>query len=121
MTGDDKMENILTPEEAKKPVTYGDLAIILGETIKNLGQESIKYSDTLQENTFKLIDTMTDHMVKIRDDADYKRQRDVRFLIGLIAQFFNCDTEIIHKEYHRWCEEFDKLNRPQTSEEKKDE
>lgn len=106
------MKNILSPEEANKPVTYGDLAIILGETIKNLGQESIKYSDALQENTFKLIGTMTDHIVKIRDDADYKRQRDVRFLIGLISQFFNCDKEIIQKEYQRWCEEFDKLNRP---------
>ena len=121
MTGDNKMMNILTPEEANKPVIYGDLAIILGETIKNLGQESIEYSDTLQENTFKLIDTMTDQMVKIRDDADYKRQRDVHFMIGLISQFFNCDKEIIHKEYQRWCEEFDKLNCPQTSEAKKDE
>jgi hypothetical protein len=106
------MKNILSPEEANKPVTYGDLAIILGETIKNLAQESIKYSDTLQENTLKVVHTMTDHIVKIRDDADYKRQRDAHFLIGLIAQFFNCDKEIIHKEYQRWCEEFDKLNRP---------
>jgi hypothetical protein len=117
MTGDNKMMNILTPEEAKKPVTYGDLTLILGETIKNLGQESIKYSDTLQENTFKLIDTMTDQMVKIRDDADYKRQRDVRFLIGLIAQLYHCDKPVLDKEYMRWCEEFDKLNRPQTNSE----
>lgn len=106
------MKNILSPEEANKPVTYGDLATILGETIKNLGQESIKYSDTLQENTFKLIDTMTDHIVKIRDDADYKRQRDVRFLIGLIAQLYHCDKPVLDREYMRWCEEFDKLNRP---------
>lgn len=106
------MDNLFTPEEASKLVTYGDLALILGETVKNLAQESIKYSDTLQENAFKLIGTMTDQMVKIRDDADYKRQRDVRFLIGLTAQFFNCDKEIIRKEYQRWCEEFDKLNHP---------
>ena len=39
------MKNILSPEEAKKPVTYGDLAIILGETVKSLSQESIKYSE----------------------------------------------------------------------------
>lgn len=117
MTGDNKMMNILTPEEAIKPVTYGDLALILGEAIKNLCQESIKYSDTLQENTFKLIDTMTDQMVKIRDDADYKRQRDVRFLIGLIAQLYHCDKPVLDKEYMRWCEEFDKLNRPQTNSE----
>lgn len=111
------MKNILSPKEANKPVTYGDLAIILGETIKNLGQESIKYSDALQENTFKLIDTMTDHIVKIRDDADYKRQRDVRFLIGLIAQLHHWDKPVLDKEYMRWCEEFDKLNRPQTNSE----
>ena len=108
------MKSILSPEEANKPVTYGDLEIILGETIKNLGQESIKYSDTLQENTFKLIDTVTNHMVKFRDDADYKRQRDARFMMGLIAQFHHCDKEIIYKEYIHWCEEFDKLNLPQT-------
>lgn len=109
------MDNIFTPEEANKSVTYGELTLILGETIKNLGQESIKYSDTLQENTFKLINAMTDHIVKIRDDADYKRQRDIRFMIGLIAQFFNCDKEIIHKEYERWCDEFDKLNKPKAN------
>lgn len=108
----DNMNNILTPEEAIKPVTYGDLMVILGETVKNLGQESIKYSDALQKNTFKLIDTMTGQMVKIRDDADYKRQRDVRFLIGLIAQLYHCDKPVLDKEYVRWCEEFDKLNRP---------
>ena len=112
------MKNVLTPEEAQKPVTYGDLALILGETIKNLGQESIKYGDTLQENTFKLIHTMTEHMVKIRDDADYMRQRDVRFLIGLIAQLHHCDKSVLDREYMRWCEEFDKLN---NREEKKDE
>lgn len=109
------MDNIFTPEEANKSVTYGELTLILGEIIKNLGQESIKYSDTLQENTFKLINAITDHIVKIRDDADYKRQRDIRFMIGLIAQFFNCDKEIIHKEYERWCDEFDKLNKPKAN------
>jgi polyhydroxyalkanoate synthesis regulator phasin len=111
------MDNILTPEEVIKPVTYGDLTLILGETIKNLSQESIKYSDILQENTFKLVDQVTNHIVKIRDDADYKRQRDVRFMIGLISQFYHCDKEIIYKEYIRWCEEFDKLNKPKVDSE----
>lgn len=110
------MDNKLTPEEANKPVTYGDLALILGETIKNLGQESINYSNALQENTYKLINTITDHMVKIRDNASYERQRDIRFVIGLIAQFNLCDKEVIFKEYHRWCEEFDKLNKPKADE-----
>jgi hypothetical protein len=111
------MENIFTPEEANKPVTYGDLAIILGETIKNLGQESIKYSDTLQENTFKLVNTMTDHMVKIRDNASYERQRDIRFVLGYLSRLCGCDKDAMYDNYMRWCEEFDKLNRPQTNSE----
>lgn len=109
------MDKIFTPEEVNKCVTYGDLNLILSEIIKNLSQESIKYSDTLQEGTFKLINTMTDHMVKIRDDAEYKRQRDVHFMIGLLAQFNHCNKEVIHKEYQRWCEEFDKLNKPKAN------
>ena len=110
------MDNKLTPEEANKPVTYGDLVLILGETIKNLGQESINYSNTLQENTYKLINTITDHMVKIRDNASYERQRDISFMIGLIAQFNLCNKEVIFNEYKRWCEEFDKLNKPKVDE-----
>ena len=116
------MDNILTPEEANKPVTYGDLALILGETIKNLGQESIKYSDALQENAFKLIGTMTDHMVNIRDNASYERQRDIRFVLGYLAILWGCDKDAMYDNYKHWCEEFDKLNKPQNdSEEKKDE
>lgn len=110
------MDNIFTPEEARKPVTYGDLTLILGETIKNLGQESINYSNALQENTYKLINTITDYMVKIRDNASYERQRDIGFVIGLIAQFNLCDKEVLFKEYHRWCEEFDRLNKPRADE-----
>jgi hypothetical protein len=116
------MNNILTPEDAKKPVTYGDLATILGETVENLCQESIKYSDILQENTFKLIDKTTDALVKIHNETEYKRQRDVRFMMGLIAQLYHCDTSVIHDEYERWCREFDKLNiLDLDKEEKKDE
>ena len=111
------MKNILTPEEAIKPVTYGDLALILGETVKNLSQESIKYSDTLQENTFQLVDTMTDHMVKIRDNASYERQRDIRFVLGYLARLWGCDKDMMYNAYKRWCEEFDQLNKPKTDSE----
>ena len=114
------MDNILTPEQAQTLVTYSDLALILGETIKNLGQESINYSDTLQKNTFRLIDQMTDHIVKIRDNASYERQRDIRFVLGYLARLWGCDKDAMYDNYKHWCEEFDKLNKPQISEEKKD-
>jgi hypothetical protein len=36
----------------------------------------------------------------------------MHFMLGLFAQFHLCDKEVLHKEYKRWCEEFDKLNKP---------
>lgn len=113
------MENILTPEEANKPVTYGDLLTILCDTIKNLGQESIKYSDTLQENTFKIIDKLTDSIVGVRDNASYERQRDIRFVLGYLARLWGCSKDMIYDNYQSWCDEFDKLNKPQNDLEEK--
>ena len=104
------MDNIFTPEEANKPVTYGELLTILTSLNQELSKHSINYTDTLQEHTFKIINKLTDHIVVIRDNAEYKRQRDMRFMLGLFAQFYQCDKEALHKEYKRWCEEFDKLN-----------
>ena len=107
------MENIFTPEQANMPVTYGELATILQMVIGELAKNSINDVDTLQDGTFKVIEKLTDSIVQIRDDSDYKRQRDLRFMINLIAQMGNYDKDVISSEYKRWCEEFDKLNKPQ--------
>lgn len=109
------MDNIFTPEEANKSVTYGELLTIFQPVLEEVVKHTMGYADTLQEHIFKVISTLTDHIVKMRDDAEYKRQRDVHFMIGLLAQFNHCGTEVIHKEYQRWCEEFDKLNKPKTN------
>ena len=111
------MNNTFTPEEANTPVTYGELLTILTSLNQELSKCSIDYTNTLQEQTFKIIDKLTDHIVEIRDDAEYKRQRDVRFMMGLLAQLYHCDTEAMRNEYKRWCEEFDKLNKPTTNSE----
>ena len=113
MIGVDKMNNTFTPEEARKPVTYGELLTIFQPVIEDICKRSINYTDTLQEHTFEIINKLTDHLVEIRDDAEYKRQRDVRFMTGLLAQLYHCDIEVVRNEYKHWCEEFDKLNRPQ--------
>lgn len=115
------IKNTLTPEEASAPVTYGELLTILMPVIEDIAKHSMEYCDGSQDGTFKLIGRLTDELVKIRNDADYKRQRDLRFMIGLFAQFNHCDKEIIYKEYVRWCEEFDKLNKSQGTSEEKDE
>lgn len=109
------MDNIFTPEEAQQPVTYGELIVILESVVDNISKNAIDYSNTLQKQIFQVINTLTDSLVKIRDDAEYKRQRDVHFMIDLLAHFNHCDKEVIHKEYQRWCEEFDKLNKPKAN------
>ena len=111
------MNNTFTPEEANMPVTYGELLTILTSLNQELSKYSIDYTNTLQGQTFKIIDKLTDHIVAIRDDAEYKRQRDMHFMLGLFAQFHMCDKEVLHKEYRRWCEEFDRLNKPKNDSE----
>ena len=87
------MGNILTPKEANKSVTYGELMVILESVADNISKSAIDYSDTLQKQIFKVIDTLTDSLVKIRDDAEYKRQRDVHFMIALLAQLNYCNNK----------------------------
>jgi hypothetical protein len=116
-----KIENIFTPEEANTPVTYGELAVIFQTIAAEIAKQTTNYADTLQEDTLKIIDKVTNVLVKMRDDAEYKRQRDACFMMGLIAQLCHCDKEIIHKEYQHWCGEFDKMNRPQDEKEKNNE
>ena len=111
------MENIFMPEEANKLVTYGELAVIIQTIADELAKASISDVDNLQENMFKIIDKLTDSLVEIRNDADYKRQRDLRFMISLIAQIERYDKDILYSEYQRWCEEFDKLNKPKDNSE----
>jgi hypothetical protein len=115
------MDNIFTPEEANKPVTFGDLLTILNSIVNDLGKNSIDYTDTLQEHTFEIINKLTDHLVEIRNDAEYKRIRDMNFVLNLISQVGHYDKDLLCKNYHTWCEEFDRLNKPQSDvKEKKD-
>ena len=104
------MENMFTPEQANMPVTYGNLMAILTPLMK-MTTEGNSYI------TFKSAELLSDYMVQIRDDADYNRQRDIRFVINLIAQIGNYDKNVLDSEYKRWCDEFDKLNKPKDNSE----
>lgn len=111
------MDNIFTPEEANMAVTYGELSKILIAIIEELSKNFINDVDTIQERSFETMRKLTDSLVKICDDIDYKRQRDMHFVLGLISQFNLCDKDILHKEYIRWCAEFDELNKQQNDSE----
>jgi hypothetical protein len=105
------MENIFTQEEANKLVTYGDLLTILNSIVNDIGKSSIDYTDTLQKHTFDIIDKLTDHIVEIRNDAEYKRIRDMTFVLNMISQVGHFDNGLLCKSYNTWCEEYDRLNK----------
>ena len=113
MIGDCKMKNILTPEEENMPVTYKNLTVIMDKLL-----ETLKANDkNMQNDIVKTFDRIFDELIKIRNDAEYKRQRDFRYMIGTIAQIARVDKEDIYNNYKNWCEEFDKLNKPKVNSE----
>lgn len=115
------MENLFTPEEANMPVTYGALADVLQIYTQTLVEETTGYVDATEEGIVKIIDKMTDALATMRKDLDYLRQRDMHFIISYLAREKLCSRDTMFDIYHSWCEEFDKLNKPNTSEEKKNE
>ena len=115
------MENIFTSEQASMPVTYGALADVLQAYTQTLVEETTSYVDVTEEGIVKIIDKLTDSLVAMRRDLDYLRQRDMHFVINYLAREKLCSRDALFDIYHSWCEEFDKLNKPNTSEDKKDE
>lgn len=99
------MENIFTPEMANMPVTYGDLMAILTPLMEEVTKGN-------SDITMKMIDKLGDYMVKIRDDAEYNRLRDIRFVLTYLAKLWGCDRDRMYDSYKSWSEEFDKLNKP---------
>ena len=114
------MENIFTPEEANMPVTYSALADILQAVVGELAKHSINDVDTLQNGTFKIIEKLADSLAAMRKDLDYLRERDMHFIINYLAREKVCNRDVLFDIYRGWCDEFDKLNKPKISEEKKD-
>ena len=111
------MDNVFTPEEANMPVTYGELAVVLETLVKEIAKNTAQYSDDAEDYTLKTISKLMDSIIEMRDNIEYKRVRDMRFTIGLIAQLDYLNKEVILKEYCRWCEEFDKINKPKSNKE----
>jgi hypothetical protein len=111
------MDNVFTPEEANMPVTYGELAVVLETLVKEIAKNTTQYSDDAEDYTLKAISKLMDSIIEMRDNIEYKRIRDVHFMIGLLAQVNYLNKDVLLKEYPHWCEEFDKLNKPKPNKE----
>ena len=101
------IKNILSKEDSKVTVTYGDLVTFIENVLKPLIEEEDK-TDKLQWETIdSLVDAVTDSTEKI----EYKRLRDVYYFIEVISQLNNVPKKILLDNYHKYCAEFDELNK----------
>lgn len=107
------IESLFTPEEENLPITYGELFKVLTALTDVLSSGH----QTDQEEAIDGIFSVIDNAISVIEDAEYKRMRDVRFFLGLISQIHCYDKDILRKEYERWCDAFDKLNKPQSDSE----
>ena len=97
------MKNILTPEESAQFVTYGDLFKIMEE----LGKAMQNLEEHRDEDTIGAFGRVFDTIA----DMEYKRVRDVRFCMQLIADFGYISYDKLLKRYNSWCKEYDALNK----------
>ena len=101
------IKNVLSDEEAKIPVTYGDLAIFLEATLEPLIAAENQTSKIQCDTIVNLIDAVAESAAKI----EYKRLRDVYYFINLISELNHIPKDVLLKNYHQYCDEFDSLNK----------
>lgn len=97
------MNNILTPEESAQSVTYGDLMKIM----EGLTQAMQQLEERRDEDMIKAFEKIFDILV----DLEYKRVRDAKFFLSMLAQMHYSSYEKWSERYANWCEEYDKLNK----------
>ena len=101
------MDNIFTHEEAAAFVTYNDLAIVLEETLKMVSEEIIKADNITFDGLNSIINILADRI----NDIQYKRIRDMYFILNYLAYQNHCTTYDMRKTYENYCDEFDRLNK----------
>jgi len=102
------MDNILTPEQAARPVTQADLLSALNELAKMVSQNSAYY----QDHMFNAVNEALGTVARAIDELDYKRMRDAYHVISLISELHNLPRDTMIENYIKWCEDFDKMNAP---------
>ena len=98
-----KIENIFTPEEAQMPVTYEVLLQIL---------QSLQPAVSSRDKALDAFDEAIINLVHSVEDLEYRRIRDMHFVLSYLASQNLCNRDKLYNMYVDWCEEFDKMNKP---------
>lgn len=96
------MDNIFTPEEANKPVTYEALLQIL---------QHLQPAVSSRDRALDAFDEAITNIIHSVEDLEYRRIRDMHFILSYLATQQLCNRDKLYNMYVDWGEEFDKMNK----------
>jgi hypothetical protein len=106
---------ILTEEESSRPVTWGEVKILLETMFKTIAEHKEREGDAICNSVEGILDTIVDQL----KDIKYQQFKDTKFFICLLHDLGYGSIEYLTKYYITWCEEFDKLNKVVSKDESK--
>ena len=74
-----------------------------------------------RDKALDVFDEAITNLVRSVEDLEYRRIRDMHFILSYLASENLYNRDKFYDMYVDWCKEFDKMNKPKTSEGKKDE
>ena len=105
-------EKYFTEAELNMPVTFRDLCVWINGITPSIVEEQDKLIQMYFDGTRKIIDMMADTI----QDLKYEQMRDRIFFMNTISHFNHVSKDVLSETYTRWCEEYDKLNKPKEAE-----
>lgn len=101
------MKPNFTEEEARTPVTFGDMAVLIKEIFNTIAANKEVEDQVLADSIGKV----TDLLIEQIREVEYRRIRDAKFCISLFRDLTGMPQNKLEEHYMKWCEEFDRLNK----------
>ena len=92
-----------TEEEARTPVTFGDMAVLIKEIFDTVAANEEVKNQTILDT----VDIITNSVL----ESEYNRVRDTKFFMCLFSDLTGMSKSGLEEHYTKWCEAFDNLNK----------
>ena len=91
-------------------VTHNDLKQVLDDLVKKVfdGMEQ------MDDARLSALTIFRDVVIRELENLEYRRMRDVHFFMNIISSIGYGPIEHLEDYYKTYCEEFDKVNKPDT-------
>lgn len=93
-----------------KNVTWGELMPLIFE----VSNKTLDVAAEMDKSILKVTDAIADGTTKYYDEAEYRRMRSMAFCLAMMGYG---DSTKWRPIYDKFCEDFDKLNRPKDKKE----